>query len=636
MASAERDWSKLTVVNLRAELKQRELSTAGRKDELVQRLIAYEEDADNGNHGDEDVEMIGGEAVVADAPKENEVAEAVETAALAEKQEDPPAIASPAPPPSSTVPMSEVVQDEQKRKRRSVTPPPSLHTESAERTKRLRTDAPVESAPVVLDTEMETLEASASISTADMNSGPGRDTGLEDSYANNDNTATVIPAIHPATTAIYICHLMRPLRPQTLGEKMDALATPPASANGDIRESSAVLRTYLDPIKTHAFVVFGSISAAARARAALHDQVWPDESNRRTLWVDYVPSASVNEWIDIEEQAASGGASGGSRRSIKKWEVVYSKEADSRVTTTLLEAGTCNSNIVPGRILYEPSSDNRVPVDSPARRSPPPFDAPRGPKSDIIYNGGRLGATHQLTSRSRFEDGVPPPPPPPPPPPLGRDQPRRRDPVLEFLDDEIRTTRTLPALKYQPISLDVARRRQETIRLHTMPRPDGETHRSPSPGPSRDGQSHYTKTHNRYTFEQGDKLIDRGPEQFDGIRPPHRELERQRQHRNFGPTSRNGGSGNGGGRGNRIGGGGGNGRRHWRNNRSSGGGRNYDDYRPDRDGPNDRNGEKRDDRRNNDRSGNRKRWGGRRDRRQHARSGRDEREGRLGGLNESV
>ncbi|CAK7266501.1 hypothetical protein SEPCBS119000_002060 [Sporothrix epigloea] len=636
MGSTESDWSKLTVVNLRAELKQRNLPTAGRKDELIQRLIAHEEDAEKANGGLDDgkknEQAIEDDAEMVDAPKEEEVAEVTavaEAAAPAEQPEEPPVPASPIPLPAP-VPILEVVQDEQKRKRRLLTPPPPLETDAIDRSKRLRTAGPDGSMPADVDTEMSISEDRAPTPAADLDPSTGPEAGLDDTYANDiDDSISVIPAIHPATTAIYICHLMRPLRPQTLREKMDAVATPPTSTASDSRDSSAILRTYLDPIKTHAFVVFGSISAAARARAALHGQVWPDERNRRPLWVDYVPNALVDEWIDLEEQAASGGASGGSRSSTKKWEVVYSQETDGRVVTTLLEAGTCNSKSVPGRILYEPSRDNSSFVgDFSARRSPPPFDAPRGPRSDNFHSGGRVSVNQQLASRNRFGNGVSPVPPPPPPP-LGRDRPRGRDDPRGFLDDEIRLTRTLPALSYQTISLDLARRRQETIRIHTMPRPDGETRRSPSPGPGRDGQSHYTKTHNRYTFEQGDRLVDRGPEQFDGIRPPHREQERQNQRRKFGSTGGPGAGRNG--NANRMGGGGDNGGRHWRNNRSNGGGRVYDDYRPDRDGPIDRNGDKRDDRRNNGRSSNRRRWNDRRDRARNSRNGRDEREGRLEG-----
>jgi len=101
-----------------------------------------------------------------------------------------------------------------------------------------------------------------------------------------DTDRVVSPALHPATSALYIRDFMRPLNPAQLKSYLASLATPP----GHETDTDIIVNFYLDPIRTHAFVSLTSVSAAARVRSAIHDRIWPDERTRKPLWADFVPA----------------------------------------------------------------------------------------------------------------------------------------------------------------------------------------------------------------------------------------------------------------------------------------------------------------------------------------------------------
>lgn len=260
----------------------------------------------------------------------------------------------------------------------------------------------------------------------------------------------VSPSIHPATSALYIRDFMRPLNPASLKEHLTILATAP----GTTPDPETIIDFYIDPIRTHAFILFKSTSAASRVRSELHDRIWPNERNRKPLWADFVPSEKVEEWI-AEEQASSSGA----RSAGKKWEVTYDINEDFTVTTTLREVG---SIIAPAR---KPST---VPPPLPAPSRSGIEGAPSGPRAQQI-NGQRAA-------------------------------PNRPD-----LDALFKNTAAKPVLYYQPVSREVAEKR-----LNHMEDATSKNYSSRAPA---------ADIH-RYTFEDGDVLVDRGPEIFSGIRPP--------------------------------------------------------------------------------------------------------------------
>ena len=139
----------------------------------------------------------------------------------------------------------------------------------------------------------------------------------------------VSPALHPATSALYIRDFMRPLNPGNLKDYLVALASP-TDADPD---PEIVVEFFLDSIRTHCLVNFANTSAASRVRLGLHDRVWPDEKNRKPLWVDFVPEEKLKKWIEVESEAA-----GDRRQGMKKWEVVYEEENDG-IMAYLQEAG---------------------------------------------------------------------------------------------------------------------------------------------------------------------------------------------------------------------------------------------------------------------------------------------------------
>lgn len=260
----------------------------------------------------------------------------------------------------------------------------------------------------------------------------------------------VEPSVHPATSALYIRDFMRPLNPATLKEHLALLAAAPGSEP----DPEVINDFFLDPIRTHAFISFASISTASRVRSEIHGRVWPNERNRKPLWCDFIPPEKVSAW-----QAQEQDASGGSRSGAKKWEVVYNADEEGYTMASLQEA---NSSAPPAR---------RPSVTS----APAPFvsrgieGAPSGPRAGS--NGKYRG-----------------------PAPLPRP------------DGASKATVTLPVLYYEPVSKSLANKRLDNFDYAT----------SKFYGDGVGGGI------NRYTFEDGALLVDRGPEIFPGIRPPPR------------------------------------------------------------------------------------------------------------------
>ena len=138
----------------------------------------------------------------------------------------------------------------------------------------------------------------------------------------------ISPAVHPATSALYIRNFMRPLQPQSLKNHLVALA----SRSDDSQDPEIIVEFFLDSIKTHCLAQFASVSAASRVRTALHNRVWPDERTRKPLYIDYVPEEKLKKWIEVEQNGSSG-----RQQSAKRWEVVYEQE-ENGVVAYLQEA----------------------------------------------------------------------------------------------------------------------------------------------------------------------------------------------------------------------------------------------------------------------------------------------------------
>ena len=283
-----------------------------------------------------------------------------------------------------------------------------------------------------------------------------------DSFEEAEPDRIIDPATHPATSALYIRDIMRPLNPVQLKSHLATLATPP----GQEPDLNVITNFYIDTIRTHAFVSFTNTSAASRVRSALHDRIWPDEKTRKPLWVDFIPVEKLDDWIDREQ------AEGGGRGSAKKWEVYYHVDEDRQVTATLQEA----SGILPAQHIRRPS----VPI--------PPVQAPQAPR--------RIDPPSAPRSFNIRGQGAP----------------------MAKLDELFKSTTAKPMLYYMPVSRELANKRLDSI--------DAALSKDAAAGKRMTGPI------NRYTFEDGEKLVDRGPEIFPGIRPP--------------PDQRRGGGGRGG------------------------------------------------------------------------------------------
>ncbi|KAI0852970.1 hypothetical protein F5Y00DRAFT_157812 [Daldinia vernicosa] len=549
------DWNKLKVVDLKSELKRLGLPQNGLKADLVARLEAADSERAASQSSDEtlkEVEAVNGEVQPVEiAPEATGAPEVSESSPPDEspKQSETEAEAEAVPAQEVSAPavietqvalessvgetplqITELIQDSQKRKRRSLSPAPSAdevaHKRARQESRDIQEDDRVassteEKVDAVVepqeekkesvnqtppDIEMEGVQDEAPIEREHSN-GVAQSTPADDAnrdvqnghaveVVTNKTQATfeespedeppreqpytahpaeierdVEPSIHPATSALYIKNFMRPLRPQAVKEHLLDLATP----MGTPVEDGTIVDFYLDTIRTHAFVVFNTISSASRVRTALHNRVWPDETNRKALWVDFIPSERFAEWVDMEQTSTGG------RGSTNRYEVMYDNDEDGNVIVKLEEFDGAGPTTKQTPLAPEPQPERKPSIPTgPSRPFPGVEGAPTGPRN---LNSTRAPASHP--SRA------------------GR------------LEQPGQSTNARPSVTYQPVPDELVRRRLDTI----------------AAAKTKDFDRDFGKEYKRYYFENGETLVDRGPEIFLGIRPPHRERQREREQR---------------------------------------------------------------------------------------------------------
>lgn len=350
---------------------------------------------------------------------------------------------------STPLPIEEALEDKRKRKRRSQSPVPTPEAIAAKKARAeeegpriiledkapsaqeteptqepaqepsqgeqkavessLPTSAPKPPTPVKQDARFRGLFAEAAPT---QEPSPPQDVVMED--------ADVEPALHAATSALYIDGLMRPLQPPALRNHLANLA----SAPGAPTDREAIQEYYLDPIKTHCFVRFRDVQSASRVRSSLHGKIWPNERNRKNLWADFIPDEKIQEWIQTEESSRNRAG------PPVRWEVRYDT-TDDGTKATLSEAGP-NSRSVPAK--PHPSG-----IDG----------APLGPRGSFSQ---------------------PPSAPPAPPSRPGQG--------FKPLDELFKSTTAKPKLYYMPVARDIADKRldqfDELLRKGSCPRRGGD------------------------------------------------------------------------------------------------------------------------------------------------------------------
>ncbi|KAI5362212.1 Putative acinus, RNA recognition, RNA-binding domain superfamily, SAP domain superfamily [Septoria linicola] len=405
------EYDKLKVQELKELVKDRGIAATGLKlkQHFVDALIA-----NDSNGGAAEAEAAGGEG------------EATEEKSHGNGNGDVPDEAAGSDPESTN-----------KRKRRSPTAPVSEETVN----KKLKTaegiEAVVEDAPASVDEEgaekVQPYGSSDDVMQVDSESRQQQPASTTD-HDETMHDPSAAPSKHSATRALYIRELVRPLQPSNLREHLREIASPPGATSASAAEIVELF--HLDKLRTHALVVFDSISAASRARSALHDHIWPNEPMRKPLWVDFVPEENVQEWINTETE-----------RPDVKWEITYTNsDTDAPATATLQEAGTGRRESTSGGARPPASSQSQAPPT-------PQQEAPAQSKS------------------------------------------------FDTLDSRYRFTQCKPKIYYQPVPQELADSRQGAL--------TGETSRDwedKMSDPSLYGEGELR----RYTFEDGDKLVDGG------------------------------------------------------------------------------------------------------------------------------
>ncbi|KAK3683207.1 hypothetical protein LTR37_020449 [Vermiconidia calcicola] len=547
------DYNKLKVTELKDLLKDRGIPSTGltRKAQIVEALEGHDakvsdesapgvvaqqedenEDEDEGGVGEIPIEEENaGDAVVeneqepAMQPAEEAGVESLSganesglvtnenptTETIAEEKRTPLA----ATPERQSSPAERLSSETRKRKRRSPTPPPSEEAvnkklKSAEELVKLPEDEVVDDAPAPVDAEGSDAVESETVlpnSTSDdvMEDAPPLTSELDatpqtqkepamrspkQTFADvraeqeaetqqqqrkssilEDDELSVPAAVHPATRSLYIRDLVRPLQPQPLRDHLVDLATPPNSGP----DHSIVETFHLDTFRTHIFVSFTSTSAASRARSALHGRIWPDEPSRKPLWVDFIPDEKVDEWIDVELKAGTG------KRDAKRWEVIYITTASNDLIATLAEIPSTTAPPAARQPSFSGNGQGmpNAPLGPRGSRPSasahlPPSSAPTGPRNPHA-NTSRPASTPKPSSSASFT----------------------------VLDERFPSTTAKPKLYYLPVDKDLAAKRLQELQAQTSRTWDeGRVMRK--------GVSAVDAQLRRYTFEDGDRVVDNG------------------------------------------------------------------------------------------------------------------------------
>ncbi|KAK4465243.1 apoptotic chromatin condensation inducer in the nucleus [Cladorrhinum samala] len=541
------DFSRLTVAQLRQELKRRKLVQTGNKSDLIDRLVAFE-DEQQGDHTDQaaqeaaddddatapeygdtpqpdaqpadeqqqdvTMESPARERTASPAPEEAATAppipevaeptqpeleaapipdaveasesllepiEAVDAEPSLSKPLPPTILDDSIPPAESTstpvsIPATEIVQDIASRKRRSRSPPPPGDESSA---KRSRVEPDVDSPSPQPETNPSTLDNQDS--TAQTVPVPDSEPHHEDHARQERDWAQRLEGNQPKRQEV----------PMDIDEPMDEFGRVERSRHP--ATSALYISNLMRPLKDNDFrdhiIKIAAFPGVAPDPACVLDFYLDSIKTHAFVGFDSVSAASrvrtalhnkiyPNErirkalWVDfippenIQEWVRRERAEKG------RWVVTYEGDLDG------------DSEV---RVTHHQATDKATSQQS----SRPPMGPPPIPTGPSRGHSGGASA--------------------PPPPVRGRGARQSR---YEQEGGDWKTTYAGPPLTWKPVSEELAKRRIEHMRSHYT------TDRYRDMG--REDEI------NRYTFENVDRFVDRGKEVFIGIRPPHRQAERDR------------------------------------------------------------------------------------------------------------
>ncbi|KAF3902834.1 hypothetical protein AA313_de0206484 [Arthrobotrys entomopaga] len=231
----------------------------------------------------------------------------------------------------------------------------------------------------------------------------------------SDDEDAVSPSIHPATRALYIRDLVRPLQESQLRTHLVQLASKSSQEDDSVLELM-----YLDGIKTHCFAIFSSVQACSRARNGVHGKLFPNEKNRKALFADYVPEDKVDAWISRERE----------NRAVR-FVVTYGDSEEG------VEAVHEEYNSVGGNGATGGSGGRNISISGRGGSGPPP-DAPSGPRRRGSFSTGNNSNANQGYGAGR---AVPP------------------GAKIVSLDELFLSTKTKPKIYYKPVDEATVRER---------------------------------------------------------------------------------------------------------------------------------------------------------------------------------
>lgn len=349
-------------------------------------------------------------------------------------------------PTSIHVSPTDLVEDSRKRKRRSVTPPPTV-ADIAQKRARANDGTPI--AVTRGSREPEEITESLQAATEEMGATSATKVSVDEPGSVDDKDHAVgkggardpfshtavglqhvptprtqrsaIPAKHPSTAALYLRNFKRPLHIPSLRAHITAIAKSHTSSSGE-----PVKLFYLNNIRTHAFISFGSVQAAVAVRESMHGMPFPDEPGRDPLLVDFVPEEALQKWIDTEAEGGRGASS--------RFEVVYEERGD------VIEAIHQEVGRLRGKSLANLSSSTQ-PTSSDRAPARPDASSVVHPDRASLIPQDSLKASQKESSQPRATNGT----------------------GFKALDELFSFTTAKPKLYYKPVAKSVADQRLDML-----------------------------------------------------------------------------------------------------------------------------------------------------------------------------